>query len=195
MQQRAPGAQPGPRLRTLGSCAQLRAFSGSGLSVGHASGPPVLPRESRPFSTSAQLPHVVLDHRPPLPPASLQGARVAAVGRPRFHTSRGNLRVVSVCDADTCVSPLTECTPLWGQVCLALHLGASTERPQRPAKPSKSRAKPLCLCERQRAGAQTTVASQRGSLVSLVPISPWAGLSRRSCPGRVVGLDFGTSPS
>lgn len=119
MQQRAPGAQPGPRLRTLGSRAQLRAFSGSGLSVGHASGPPVLPRESRPFSTSAPLPHVVLDHRPPLPPASLQGARVAAVGRPRFHTSRGNLRVVSVCDADTCVSLLTECTPLWGQVCLA----------------------------------------------------------------------------
>lgn len=119
MQQRAPGAQPEPQLRTLGSRAQLRAFSGSGLSVGHASGPPVLPPESRPFSTSAPLPHVVLDHRPPLPPASLQGARVAAVGRPRFHTSRGNLRVVSVCDTDTCVSPLTECTPLWGQVCPA----------------------------------------------------------------------------
>lgn len=68
MQQRAPGAQPGPWLRTLGSRAQLRAFSGSGLSVGHASGPPVLPPESRPFSTSAPLPHVVLDHRPPCRP-------------------------------------------------------------------------------------------------------------------------------
>lgn len=103
------------------SCKLLGHVNNSGLFLGLEclratplaclSCPWSLVRSSCPLSfppsswTTAQ-PHVP-------PPSGIPVSRLWA-GPVCFYTSCGNLCVVSVCEADTCVSPLTECTLLWG---------------------------------------------------------------------------------